>query len=315
MNSPKIKAFCKNWCAPFFSAMVWLMFGGIVTALLHFMWPAVGPSHPPYIQCHLSDTISIDLGVDPFWLTSFSTSILSKQVDDHGTLDLYIANASCDKAPTFQKFIRLSSFPPDYLVRGSSMNITNHSGNETLEFWFIRQWPMDCEYTSEWNCDRPPNSSAECARIRPGQTYFYLITYSDYYLFCTRGKQIVSNGKKGDFTYKINSVSYNISAIKELYSPARRISSTSEDITIPEYKLFNFDFREYCIFLDTSVCRTYYRTDQLKVSVVKRKDFLLFPMLAFLVPFTLHITIAAIVIGCRRIRRPIRTYQELEPCT
>ena len=302
-----MKLFCKNRFAPFFSAIAWPILGSIVTVILHSLWPLVGLSHPPYMQCRQCDTISVELGVDPFWLTSFTMSIL----DLRGQGDLYIANASCTEAPTCHKVDDELGLPPNYLVSGSSINVTNHSVNETLEFWFIRQWPMDYEYTSKWNCAHSPNSSADCVRIHPGQTYFYLMSYSDYYLFCTQRKQIVSNGKKGDFTYKINSVSYNISAIKELYSPARRISSKSEDITIPKYKLFDFDFREYCIFLDTCLCDYTFQPDQLKVSVVKRKDFLLFPMVAFLVPFISHIIIATMVIGCRRSQRPIKTYHEV----
>ena len=279
-----------------------MIIGCIVVLILHFEYPPIGASHPANIQCGQDSIINVDLGVDPFWLESASFRIDNNY--DRASLyirgTVYIMKSSCSSMSTFVTFNdRLSDYPK-YLVNGSSINITNEQNDTTIKFWVIseaHQSPTalsQCRELEELPCESHLNASLWCHRVSPGNTTFHGIKVSDYYAFCAMGWPI-SKQYKSEAFYNLTTVSYNLTAEIKQNPFSKLIDSASlTTVLIPRHD-FDFQTREFCVLLDLSSCDGL-ANYPLIVKPHRKTDYLLFPILAMLILYILHIIISTVLI-------------------
>ena len=277
--------------------MLLLVIGCIVVLILHFEYPRIGASHPANIECGQDSIISVDLGVDPFWLESASFTIVAS-LRTRGTV--YIVKSSCSSTSTIVTWNDTLSDYPNYLVTGSSINITNKE-NETIKFWVISQAHQSpitnpqCEELDTHKCERHPNSTLWCQQVNSSETITHDILFSDYFDFCAKGLRLSKSEVTATYNYSLKNVSYNKTTIAQQCTASAKIgSATPTTVPIP-HQHFDFRNRDFCVFLDLSSCggKANY---PLSIQLHRRIDFLLFPLLVTLILCTLHIIISTVVI-------------------
>ena len=291
-----LKTFCKYCIGP---AMLWIIVGCIVVLILHFEYPPIGASHPANIECGQDSIINVDLGVDPFWLESASFKIDDKRASSYTRGTVYIVKSSCSSTSTIVTWNDTLSDYPKYLVAGSSINITNQQ-DKPINVWVISQAHQSptssrqCEDLEKQTCNYHPNASLWCQQVSPGKTISHEVMKSDYYAFCAKGWPL-SKLHKSEATYSLKTVSYNIATVKKQNPFSKVIDSASyTTVLIPRHD-FDFQTKEYCVLLDLFSCDGL-ANHPLLIKRRRKTDFLLFPILAILIIYILHIIISTVVI-------------------
>ncbi len=239
------------------SALVWLLLGLIVVIALNNV-PKQTSISPLIIQC-VSPVIAIDLGIDPFWL-SLATFTFT------GSSTLYVANVSREDTPTETIDDAETLFPPYYLARGSNYSATNQF-TSSIEFWFIKSEPRNCNNVEKWNCSDPLDDNKICEKTKSREaTSLYTVNVSNYYTFCVNPANVINSIRQ-----VLNLVKYNLTAIQERSIQRVEMSSAEKTVNLNMSKWFDFHKEDMSIFLHTDA---YCNELPLKIEVHRRKDIL-----------------------------------------
>ncbi len=286
LDKRKMKEWGK-WIIVHASALVWLLLGSIVVIVLNSV-PKLTSSSPLSARCGQKDVmLAIDLGIDPFWLSSATFTMESTR----GSSTLYVANISREDAPTSTTITHMLSFPPFYLAQGSNYSVTNNLSSP-VEFWFIKSEPRDCPDQYVWNCSDPQDDNKICEKTKSGEaTSLYTVNVSDYYTFCVNPAT-----KRFANTATLNSVTYNLTAIQERSIQRMEMSRTEKTVNLNMYKWFDFHKEELSIFLHINSCGgdDEFNELPLKIEVHRRMDILCIPILIALILAIFHLLITVI---------------------
>ena len=219
----------------------------------------------------LTPLIEVDFGTDPFWIASAEF-----QVDDCNGAVLITDGEECLDLPVSINQNYDFSFQISYLysLPGSTVNITilDTAANSELQVWRLNSeaWLQSDSGLNLGSCDDPPPGS-ECffAQSFSGQTVQQVIEKADYYFFFVN--DIFSDAVK--FTYAARQ--YNLTALRQLHSPAETTITQDLSHTIVVSNAFDFQQRK-CILLDLSCSGV--QMHPIRVSRVKRRmDILIIP--------------------------------------
>ncbi len=292
----------KRWVVAYSASMIWLILG-IIVAILLSQVPPTSTSLPAMITGRRDALMAeIDLGIDPFWLSSvsFRLATVGQQPALTCTAGLYVlTNQTCRTLPTVtQEFERNTLLqPPFYLLEGSTFNITlgnNNAIEELINVWYIESTISNCDRIFG-DCEQPPKPTYTCQRGQPGETLpVYRVNNSEYYAFCS--DQLFSN------SFNLKSITYNESAIQQMYTPRAPLSTNENAVTV-ELSHTNFEFSviDYCILLyvDRSQCPSS-TSARLNIELKRRIDIPLLPFIIGTVLFSIHFVITIIVHSCYR---------------
>ncbi len=294
-----------KWILIHASALVWFLLGSILIIVLNSV-PKQTSSSPLIIQCGLQNImLAIDLGIDPFWLSSATFTMDSTT----GSSTLYVADIAREDAPTTVTTTKKVPYPPYYLARGSNYSVTNNFSGP-VEFWFIKSEPRKCNNAKllQWNCSVPQDDNKICENLKSGEAApLYSVNVSDYYAFCVNPSNKISS-----MLEILNSVTYNLTAIQERSRQREEISLTKKTIDLNMYKWFDFRKEDMSIFLHIHSCRGDTQSNELplKIKVHRRMDILCITILIALILAISHLSITVIAhIRQKRLCRRQKTKQ------
>ncbi len=282
-----------KWILIHASALVWFLLGSILIIVLNSV-PKQTSSSPLIIQCGLQNVIlAIDLGIDPFWLSSATFTMDSTT----GSSTLYVADIAREDAPTTVTTFDNANigYPPYYLARGSNYSVTNNFSGP-VEFWFIKSEPRKCNDVKllQWNCSDPPDDNKICENLTSGEAApLYSVNVSDYYAFCVNPSNTINS-----MLEILNLVTYNLTAIQERSRQREEISLTKKTIDLNMYKWFDFRKEDMSIFLHIHSCHGDTQSNgelPLKIIVHRRMDILCITILIALILAIFQISITVIV--------------------
>ncbi len=299
-----------KWILIHASALVWFLLGSILIIVLNNV-PKQTSSSPLIIQCGLQNImLAIDLGIDPFWLSSATFTMESTT----GSSTLYVADIAREDVPTTATTLVSDSahhiydigYPPYYLARGSNYSVTNHFSSP-VEFWFIKSEPRDCNNVNQWNCSDHRDDNKICENLTSGEAApLYSVNVSDYYAFCVNPSNTTNS-----MLEILNLVTYNLTAIQERSKQREEISLTKKTIDLNMYKWFDFRKEDMSIFLHIHLCRGDTQSNELplKIKVHRRMDILCITILIALILAISHLSITVIAHIrqkrlCRRQKKP-----------
>ena len=278
-----------KWIIIHASALIWLLLGSITVIIVLNSVPKQTSSSPLSVRCGQQDVmLAIDLGIDPFWLSSATFTMESTR----GSSTLYLANISREDAPTSTTITHRLNFPPFYLAQGSNYSVTNNL-SIPVEFWFIKSEPRNCPDQYVWNCSDLQDDNKICEKTKSGEaTSLYIVNVSDYYTFCVNPAT-----KRFTNTATLNLVTYDLTAIQERSRQRMEMSRTEKTVNLNMYKWFDFHKEELSIFLHINSCGgdDEFNELPLKIEVHRRMDILCIPILIALILAIFHLLITVIV--------------------
>ena len=219
--------------------------------------------------------LEVDLGTDPFWV-----SHADFQVEDCTGTVLIIQGLQCHELPrkvieetTPSRFLYYA-----YLLPGSVVNITiadiNSVADSEVQIWAMNSegWKRTDLGINRGLCSDPQPSGSTCflAQSKPGQTIQQKIEKADFYFYFT---DKLSNVVR--FTYVAEQYLYNLTEIRQLYSPTETAIIRDRSQTVTISPIFDFQRRK-CVILSSSCPDTKGHTVTIE-NLRRRMDVLVFP--------------------------------------
>lgn len=251
--------------------------------------------------------LEVDFGTDPFWV-----SHADFQIEGCTGALLTIQGIQCNELP--RKVIE-DTFPSRnlyyaYLLPGSIVNITvadtMTNSEDPVQVWMLNSegWKLTDLGENLGSCNDPPSgSTCFLAQSKAGQIIQQEIEKADFYFYFT---DRLSNMVR--FTYTAEQYLYNITEIRQVYSPTETaiIRDRSQTITITP----SFDFQQRkCIMLSSSCPST--QSHAVTIGNLKRRmDILLFPGVGGIIVLLVAISLLSVysaLIAWPRLKKKYRS--------
>ena len=219
--------------------------------------------------------LEVDLGMDPFWV-----SHADFQIEDCTGVVLIIQGVQCHDLPrrVNEQIAPSRNLYYAYFLPGSVVNITiaDTITDSEVQIWAMNSegWKLTDLGINLDSCNNPPpGSSCFLAHSKAGQTIQQEIEKADFYFYFT--DPLPSPSDAVGFTYVAEQYLYNLTEIRQLYSPTETAIIRDRLQTVTISPAFDFQQRK-CILLSSSCPRTQGHTVTIG-NLKRRMDILIFP--------------------------------------
>ena len=238
--------------------------------------------------------LEVDFGTDPVWVSNADFQI----EDCTGTI-LIIQGAQCHDLPrrVIEQTDPSRNLYFAYLLPGSVVNITiaDTITDSEVQIWTMNSegWKLTDFGINLDSCnDPPPGSSCFLAQSKAGQTIQQEIKKADFYFYFT--DPLPSPSDAVGFTYVAEQYLYNLTEIRQFYSPTETaiIRDRLQRVTISPA----FDFQRKCVMLSSSCPRTQSHTVTIG-NLKRRMDILIFPGVGGIIVLLVAISVLSVYIA------------------
>ena len=262
-----------------------ILFGTVAIVVLS-QTPSVKTSSIATRSTRGSTTISLDFGISPKWIDSFTLSMASCT----GRV-IVVQGSTCEQLPVTTQFVPrnesiLSMSINFYLLPGSFLNITARPSAK--EIFVIRSIETYLEYAHQgdtitlFKCGTPQKNT-ECFPIESSlQLPIFKVTKADFY-------SVVSSTLPFQFDLSYLSVSYDMKKIRENFNVKEHIVGFTELETVIKVSEFPLDLQDKCVLLQADCSSAVSHAINYQ-SISRRQDILL-------IPGVISITLSLLFVG------------------
>ena len=263
----------KCWITLYCMAVAVPILAGTVTIIVLSQTPSTKTSSISTRYTHDSTTISLDFGISPKWIDSFTLSM-----DTCTGKVMVVQGSTCEQLPVTTRFVpkNESALSPAinlYLLPGSFLNIT--ARRSAMKTFILQSIETYLEYAHQgesmalFECGIP-QKNIRCFSNENGlQLPVFTVTKADFY-------SVVSITLPFQFDLSYLSVSYDMRKIQENFNVREHIVGSSELGTVIKVSERFLDLQDKCVLLLADCSSAVSRAINYQ-SISRRQDILLIP--------------------------------------
>ena len=267
------KSCSKWWITLYCLAIAVPILAGTVTIIVLSQTPSVKTSSISTRFTRDSTTISLDFGISPKWIDSFTLSM-----DTCTGKVMVVQGSTCEKLPVTTRFVpkNESALSPAinlYLLPGSFLNITARP--LAVEIFILQSIETYLAFAHQgdsmalFECDTPQKNT-KCFSIDSGlQLPIFNVAQPDFYT-------VFSSRLPFQFDLTYLNISYDTTKIRENFNVREHIVGSSELGTVIKVSERFLDLQDKCVLLLTDCSSAVSRTINYQ-SISRRQDILFIP--------------------------------------